>query len=46
VVERAGLGYGTMLSDYTAPDHPQEMCVHSLEPDPRLPDPQDYSSKY
>jgi hypothetical protein len=25
---------------------PQEMCVHSLEPDPRLPDPQEYSSKY
>jgi hypothetical protein len=25
---------------------PQETCVHSLEPDPRLSDPQDYSSKY
>jgi hypothetical protein len=25
---------------------PQETCVHSLEPDPRLPDPQIYSSKY
>jgi hypothetical protein len=23
VVERAGLGYGTMLSSYTAPDHPR-----------------------
>jgi hypothetical protein len=25
---------------------PQETSVHSLEPDPRLPDAQDYSSKY
>jgi hypothetical protein len=24
VVERAGLGYGTKLSGYTAPDHPRE----------------------
>jgi hypothetical protein len=25
---------------------PQETSIHSLEPDPRLSDPQDYSSKY
>jgi hypothetical protein len=25
---------------------PQETSVHSLEPDPRLSDPQDYSSEY
>jgi hypothetical protein len=25
---------------------PQGMCVHSLESDPRFPDPQGYSSKY
>jgi hypothetical protein len=25
---------------------PQGTCVHSLEPDPRFPDPQGYSSKY
>jgi hypothetical protein len=25
---------------------PQETSIHSLEPDPRLSDPHDYSSKY
>jgi hypothetical protein len=25
---------------------PRETSIHSLEPDPRLPNPQDYSSKY
>jgi hypothetical protein len=28
VVERAGSGYGTKLSGYTAPDHPRERATN------------------
>jgi hypothetical protein len=45
VVERVGLRYGTRLSGYMALNHPQGTCVYSLEPDPRFPGPQGYSTQ-